>query len=486
MLEISFPQVAWRPIAPALILTVTALAILLLDLCPPRDRKRHLGFLGLLGVVATLLASVALWGQSERAFHNMIVLDNFALFFDLIFCYSSALVVLLSLDFLRRRGAELGEYYILVLFATAGMVLMASGIDLLIIFLGLELMSIPLYVLAGFFRAERRSGESAMKYFLLGAFATGFFLYGITLIYGLTGTTTLDGIAQALTQGALGRDPSLVIGFGLLLVGFGFKISSVPFHMWVPDVYEGAPTPITILIATGSKAAAFAALFRVLYASLRGFQPDWVILFWGLAALTMTVGNIVAIAQSNLKRMLAYSSVAHVGYMMVGLTAGGSFGSASVLFYLLTYTFTTAGAFGVILLLERGGEEALHLEDYSGLGFRHPILALSLSLFLLSLIGVPPTAGFMGKVYLFGAAVRSGYLWLAIIAVLNSAVAAYYYLRLIVYMYMREPEGVRTRYTPSFAGALALGIALWTVFQFGLAPSSVFELAQGAVAPLLR
>ncbi|HLC40167.1 MAG TPA: NADH-quinone oxidoreductase subunit N [Methylomirabilota bacterium] len=485
-MEISFPAVAWRPVAPYLILTGTALLVILLDLVPPHRRKHHLGVVALFGVVAALMVSVFLWGQSGRAFRNMVVLDNFALFFDLIFGYSAALVILLSLDSLRRRGAELAEYYILVLFAAGGMILMASGNDLLIIFLGLEQMSISLYVLAGFFRTELRSSESAMKYFLLGAFATGFFLYGIALIYGATGTTNLDGIAQTLQQTPLGRDPLLLIGAALLLVGFGFKISSVPFHMWVPDVYEGAPTPITALIATGSKAAAFAALLRVLYAPMRGLQPDWVVLFWGLAALTMTLGNVVAIAQSNLKRMLAYSSIAHAGYMLVGVVAGGAFGTASVLFYLLVYTFTTVGAFGVILLLERSGEEAVDIRDYSGLGFRHPVLALTLSFFLLSLIGVPPTAGFVGKVYLFGAAVRSGYVWLAVIAVVNSAVAAYYYLRLIVYMYMREPEGVETRYAPSFAGALALGIALWTVFQFGLAPSALFDLAQGAVAPLIR
>src|SRR3990172_2660087 len=246
-MEISFPAVAWRPVAPYLILTGTALLVILLDLVPPHRRKHHLGVVALFGVVAALMVSVFLWGQSGRAFRNMVVLDNFALFFDLIFGYSAALVILLSLDSLRRRGAELAEYYILVLFAAGGGILMASGHDLFIIFLGLEQMSISLYVLAGFFRTELRSSESAMKYFLLGAFATGFFLYGIALIYGVTGTTNLDGIAQTLQQTPLGRDPLLLIGAALLLVGFGFKISSVPFHMWVPDVYEGAPTPITAL-----------------------------------------------------------------------------------------------------------------------------------------------------------------------------------------------------------------------------------------------
>jgi NADH-quinone oxidoreductase subunit N len=269
-------------------------------------------------------------------------------------------------------------------------------------------------------------------------------------------------------------------------VGFGFKISSVPFHMWTADVYEGAPTSVTALIATGSKAAAFAALVRVLLQALRPIQGEWAWLFWGLAVLSMTLGNVVAIAQQNLKRMLAYSSIAHVGYMLIGIVAGGSLGNGGVLFYLLVYTFTTAGAFGVILLLERGGEEAVSLGDTAGLAARHPLAALALAVFLLSLVGIPPTAGFAGKFYLFGAAVRSGYIWLAVLGVLNSAVAAYYYLRVIVTMYMREPEGTLTMVAPSFAGALALLVALWGVIQLGIMPAPIFDLAQSAVLPLLR
>jgi len=345
-------------------------------------------------------------------------------------------------------------------------------------------MSLALYVLAGIFRT-RAAGEASMKYFLLGAFASGFFLYGIALIYGSTGSTNLNKIGAAVAAGSA-RDPLLLIGFGLLLVGFGFKISSVPFHMWTADVYEGAPTSVTALIATGSKAAAFAALVRVLLQALRPLQGEWAWLFWGLAVLSMTLGNVVAIAQQNLKRMLAYSSIAHVGYMLIGVVAGGSLGNGAVLFYLLIYTFTTAGAFGVILLLERGGEEAVSVGDTAGLAARHPLAALALSVFLLSLVGIPPTAGFVGKVYLFGAAVRSGYIWLAVLGVLNSAVAAYYYLRVIVTMYMREPEGAPTDVAPSFAGALALLVALWGVIQLGIMPAPIFDLAQSAVLPLLR
>jgi NADH-quinone oxidoreductase subunit N len=475
---------ALPPVLPLLAVTGTAFLLILLDLLPPRNAKGHLGVAALAGIVAALLVTLLLWGREGRAFGGMVVLDGFALFFDVVICYAAALVLLLSMDYLRRNGRETGEYYILLLFATLGMMLMVHAADLILIFLALELMSLSLYVLAGFFRWRLAAGESSMKYFLLGAFATGFFVYGIALIYGATGSTALDRIAGA--AGAQGPGPLLIVGLGLLLVGFGFKISSVPFHMWAPDVYEGAPTSVAALIATGSKAAAFGALLRVLLSTFKGAQPDWTLLLWGVAVLTMTVGNVVAIAQSNLKRMLAYSSVAHAGYILVGVVAGGSLGAGGVLFYLLVYTFTTVGAFGVILLLERGRQEAVNLEDYGGLAASHPVLALTLALFLLSLIGMPPTAGFAGKFYLFGAAVRSGYIWLAIIAVLNSAVAAYYYLRVIVYMYMRDQEGAPTGPAPSFAGRLALGIALWGVLQLGLMPAPVLDLAQAAVAPLLR
>ena len=485
--DFPFPQITISVLLPALIVLGAGGLVLLLDLLPPRDSKTHLGGVALAGILAALLATVWLWlrGGDARAFRDMVVLDGYALFFDVVICYAAALVVMLSMDYLGRTGGESGEYYALVLFSTAGMMLMASAGDLIVVFLSLELMSLSLYVLAGLFKRRLTSGEASMKYFLLGAFATSFFLYGVALIYGATGSTNLDRIANAVAAGA-GGDPMLVIGFGLLLVGFGFKISSVPFHMWAPDAYEGAPTSITALIATGSKAAAFASLLRVLLTALRGAPLDWPMLVWGMAAITMTLGNVVALAQQNIKRMLAYSSIAHVGYVLVGVVAGGSLGNGAVLFYLLVYTFTTAGAFGAVLLLERSGREAVQLADYGGLAARHPVLAVALSMFLLSLIGIPPTAGFVGKFYLFGAAVKSGYVWLAVIGVLNSAVAAYYYLRLIVLMYMREPEGAPTVMAPSFSGALALVVALWGVVQLGVAPGPLFDLAQAAVIPLLR
>ena len=478
------PPISLAVLAPALIVMGAGCLVLLLDLLPPRASKVHLATVALLGVVAALLTSLAAWGGRGRGFRDMVILDNYALFFHVVICYGAALIVLLSIDYLRRSGVESGEYYALVLFSTSGMLLLTSASDLIVVFLAIELMSLSLYVLSGLFKGRRQAGEASMKYFLLGAFASAFLLYGIALLYGATGTTNIDRIAAAAA--AAPHDTLLIAGLGLLLVGFGFKISSAPFHMWAPDVYEGAPTSVTALIATGSKAAVFAVLVRLLLSGVRAVQADWTAVLWVLAALTMTLGNVVAIAQSNLKRMLAYSSIAHVGYMLVGLVAGGAAGAGAVLFYLLAYTFTTAGTFGVITLCVRAGEEAVDVRDYAGLGRRHPVLAFALALLLLSLVGIPPLAGFVGKFYLFGAAVRAGFVWLAVLGVLNSAVAAYYYLRVIVTMYMQEPDGQSASVAPSFAGGLAVTIAVIGVVLLGLMPAPFVDLAQVAVAPLLR
>jgi NADH-quinone oxidoreductase subunit N len=472
------------PVLPTLVVVATALLVLLLDLAPARWGRAHLATMALAGLVGALVLTVTAWGGRGPAFHQMVVLDNFALFFHLVVGYAAALVVLVSMDYLPRAGVESGEYYALVLFASAGMLLLVSAADLVVVFLALELMSLSLYVLAGLFRQRREAGEASMKYFLLGVFASAFLLYGIALLYGAAGSTRVDRIAAAAA--AAPHDPLVLLGLGLVLVGFGFKISSVPFHMWAPDVYQGAPTSVTAFIATGSKAAAFAALLRVLLGGLRPAQPEVLALLWALAALTMTLGNVVALVQSNLKRLLAYSSIAHVGYMLVGVVAGGPAGAGAVLFYLLAYTFTTAGAFGVVALCQRSGEEAVDIRDYAGLARRHPGLALALAVFLLSLVGIPPLAGFVGKVYLFGAAVQAGYVGLAVLAGLNSAVAAYYYLRVVVSMYMEEPAGAGASLAGSLAGGLALGVALAGVVLLGIAPGPFAELAQAAVTPLLR
>ena len=476
------PPVTLGPLVPTLVLLGAAVFVLLLDLLPPREDKTHLAFVALVGVVGALLTALTRWGRDLRGFHDMVVLDNYALFLDVVICYATALVILLSIDYLHREGGPAGEYYALVLFSAAGMTLMASANDLVVVFLALELMSLCLYVLAGLFKQRLDSGEASMKYFLLGAFASSFLLYGIALTYGATGSTNFARLAAATH----GRDVVFLVGLGLMLVGFGFKISAAPFHMWVPDVYQGAPTSVTTLIATASKAAAFAALIRLFLGAIRPAPADWAALVWGLAAVTMTIGNLAAIAQSNLKRMLAYSSVAHVGYMMVGLVSGGTAGAGAILYYLFAYSFTTVGTFGVLCLCERAGEEAVEVGDYAGLGRRHPILAGALTLFLLSLVGIPPLAGFVGKFYLFGAAVQGGYFWLAVVGVLNSAIAAYYYLRVIVYMYMREPEGETATLAPSFAGGVALAVAAAGVVLLGVMPAPFADLAQSAVAPLFR
>jgi NADH-quinone oxidoreductase subunit N len=480
MSPIVAPPIALATLLPTLIVLGTALLVLLLDLLPPRHGKAHLAVTALAGLIGALLATLAVWGGRGGGFRNMITLDNHALFFHLVIIYAAALAVLMSMDYLWRAGADSGEYYALLLFSASGMLLLASANDLIVVFLAVELMSLSLYVLAGLFKRRREAGEASMKYFLLGVLASAFLLYGIALLYGAAGSTNFDRVAAAP------RSPLVLLGLGLLLVGFGFKISSVPFHMWAPDVYQGAPTSVTAFIATGSKAAVFAALIRLVVAGLRSVQADATPVLWALAAATMTVGNVVAIAQSNLKRMLAYSSVAHVGYVLVGVVAGGPAGAGAVLFYLLAYTFTTVGTFGVIALCERAGEEAVDVRDYAGLGRRHPGLALVLSLFLLSLVGIPPLAGFVGKVYLFGAAVRAGFLWLAVIAVLNSALAAYYYLRVVVVMYMRDADGTPASPVPSFAGGLALAIALAGIVLLGVVPAPFADLALAAVTPLLR
>jgi NADH-quinone oxidoreductase subunit N len=482
---LSLPALDVTPLLPVLLVTVACFGCLLLDASPAGGRRGVLAAVGILGVGGAMAVSVLRWGAPPAALQRMIVLDGFALFVNVVIGVATVLVLLLSVGYLPRRRIEAGEHYALVLFAAVGMMLMAAATDLLVVFLGLELMSISLYVLAGAVRGRPEGGEASLKYFLLGAFASGFFLYGIALLYGATGTTSLAGLGTALAAPGAVRDPLVLAGLAFLLVGFGFKTSAVPFHQWAPDVYEGAPTTITAFIATGSKAAAFAGLLRVLTA-MRPLEGVWAGGLWLAAALTMTVGNAVALAQSNVKRLLAYSSIAHVGYMLVGLAAGLDPGAPAVLFYLGVYAVASVGAFGVVLLLEREGEEAVDVDAYGGLAARHPVLALALTVFLLALIGMPPTAGFVGKVYLFRAAIEHNLIWLAVIAVLNSALAAYYYLRLIVYMYMRDQEGAPLQLAVTPAAAFALVVSAWVTLQLGLWPGPVLAAAQQAVAPLLR
>ncbi len=415
----------------------------------------------------------------------MVVIDYYSLFFKIVFLITTGLTVLMSIRFLKEEGFDFGEYYVLVLFAAVGMMFMASAADLIIIFLGLETFSLSIYVLAGFFRTQPKSNESSMKYFLLGAFSTGFLLYGIALIYGATGTTNLKGIYEFVRRSQLLTDPLLLIGMSLLIVGFGFKVASVPFHMWTPDVYEGAPTSITAFMSVGPKAAGFAAFLRVFLYSFSSLQSDWVWILWVLAVLTMTLGNIVAIAQKNIKRMLAYSSIAHAGYILVAMVAAGELGTASILFYLLAYAFMNLGAFGVVILYGRKGEENVNLSDYSGMGYKYPLLAAAMAIFMFSLAGIPPTAGFVGKFYIFSAAVKAGYIGLAIIGVLNSALSVYFYLRVTVMMYMRPAEKEFGRLDLSPAMVIALVIAVIGTLQMGITPSHYLNLARQSILALM-
>jgi NADH-quinone oxidoreductase subunit N len=481
-MEIVIPPVSLKIIAPQLIVALSAIVVLVVDLVLPRDRKSALAYLSLLGLALSFVASILLWGQEGLAFADMAVLDALSLFFGFIFLIVTAIVVLLSLNYIVQQGINYGEYYALLLFATSGMMLVAASANLITLFLGLELLSLSLYILTGFARRRPASGEAALKYFLLGAFASGFLLYGIALTYGATGTTDLAQIADFLQRAGSSTDPMLLIGAGLLLIGLGFKVAMVPFHMWVPDVYEGAPTSVTAFMSVGTKAAGFAALLRLLFLALPALQSYWTLALAVLSVLTMTTGNVIAIAQTNIKRMLAYSGIAHAGYLLVALASASQRGAASILFYLLVYAAINLGAFGMVIALgqrEEEGGEYLNLTDYAGLGFRRPLLAATFAIFLLSLGGIPPTAGFAGKFYIFSAAVEANLISLAIIGILNSVLSLFFYLRVIRIMYADEPSR-QFGYLP-LPTIMALTVAALGTLLLGLFPGSLIELAQRAV-----
>jgi NADH-quinone oxidoreductase subunit N len=472
------PNISYVALLPILILTGTALLALIADLWMEGPDREGLGWIGLLGLVATAITALTLWSTRISTLSDTLVVDRYGLFFTLLFCVVSGLTLLMSMSYLETTEIKTGDYYSLVLFSTLGMVLMATATDLIVIFLGLEVMSIAAYALAGLARGELRSNEAALKYFLLGAFASGFLLFGIALLYGATGNTTLPQIAQRLPALAAEQRLLATAGMALLIVGFGFKVAAVPFHVWAPDVYEGSPTSVTALMAVGIKAAAFAAFARVFMHTLVVFRADWTGVLWVLAVLTMTVGNVTALVQRNIKRMLAYSSVAHAGYLLVGMVAGGEAGGSAVLFYLIAYAFMTLGAFAVVIALGRRGQPNENLDDYAGVGFRSPFLGAAMAVFMLSLSGIPPLAGFVGKFYIFSAAVKSGYTGLAIIGVLNSVVSVYYYVGVLVRMYMTEgtTEVAAPSSRPYLFATLLLTVS-GTVL-LGLFPSSLFEVAR--------
>src|SRR5215212_1637912 len=424
-------------IVPELVLTAGSLLVLIADVLLPKKSRGPLAWITLLVLAVTAASLVPFASTRVEVAHGLLAVDQFGLFFKIIFLIAAAITVLMSVPYLKVEGATSpGEYYFLILCATLGMMVMAGGIDLITIFIGLETMAVAFYILAGFIKPSQRSNEAAVKYFLLGAFSLGILLYGMSLMYGLSGTTNLRHMATLFVGQE--RDPRLVLAVILVAAGVGFKIAAVPFHMWAPDVYEGAPTPVTAFLSVGSKAASFAMLLRIFMEGLPTMSADWRLLFWVLAVITMTVGNVAAVTQSNVKRMLAYSSIAHAGYVLIGIVAGTSRGITATLVYLLIYSFMQLGAFAVVVILRRSDVAGEELKDFSGLYLRNPFAAFAMLLFMLSLGGIPPTAGFMGKFWLFSAAIDAHYYWLAVIGVLNSAISLYYYVRIVVFMYLKK------------------------------------------------
>lgn len=468
---LKFPDIG--PIMPEIVLACAALAILMLELVLKRKET-----IAVLSIAAAALVTLTMTGSEGTTFGGMFVSDPYAMFFKLIFLSSLILSILISVKYIAVEKVNFGEYYALLLFATLGMMIMASAGDLIVLYLGLELMALSTYVLAGFIRHDKRSNEAAMKYFLLGAFASAMLLFGISIIYGITGTTDLRAIAEHISKGS----PSAYLTLSLifLICAFSFKVAAAPFHMWAPDVYEGAPTSVTAFMSVGPKAAGFAAMGRVFLVAFAPVQIDWVRILIPIAILTMAVGNILALSQSNIKRMLAYSSIAHAGYALLGLIAGSSEGLAGMMNYLLIYAFMNIGAFAVIVLLRSEGFRGEEITDYEGLSKSHPLLSALMLVFMFSLTGIPPTAGFMGKFYIFLAAVNAGYTWLVVVAVLFSAVSAYFYMRIVMYMYMREPKG-EVRLSASPAINIALAITVIAVLVIGIIPGKVIELAKTAV-----
>jgi NADH-quinone oxidoreductase subunit N len=471
-----------RPLVPALIVAITGMAVLLAQAFSPRGKTPPSAVLSLAGL-GTALLSVLLLCRGPRyglgaSTGGAVSADAFALFLQALVLCIGVLVVLLSPAYLRATGFGRGEYYSLVLFSIVGMLGLVSTTELISLFVALEIMSVALYALTAMRRDQIESQEAAIKYFVTGAFSSAFFLYGIAMLFGVAGSTSLGRIASAAASP--GHEGLAIVGAGLLLVGLGFKVASVPFHMWAPDVYEGAPTTVTAFMSAGVKAAAFGALIRIFGAALPGLQDRWQPAVAALAVLTMVVGNLGALSQTSVKRMLAWSSVAHAGYLLTALVAAPRVAAEAVLFYLVGYAAVNLGGFGAIAALARDGREPIGLDDLSGLARRRPALAAALTVYLVSLTGVPISAGFVGKFYLFGAAVGAGHVTLAIVGVVMSVVSAYYYLRVVVHMYMKEPTG-EDAWSPLTAGAaVALFVSVVVVLGLGVYPTPLLDLARAA------
>ena len=469
---------------PYTLLTVWACILLLVDLFIPKGRKGITALLSALGLAITLGFTLAQIGTERSGFSGMVVLDGFSTFVNALLLVSGLLGVALAYGYIKRMNIERGEYYTLLLFSITGMMLMAQASDLIVVFIALELLSIPLYVLAAFNRSRPESEEAGLKYFLLGAFATGFVVYGTALVFGATGYTNLTAIVAYASTGTSGL--LLTIGAALILVGFGFKIAAVPFHMWTPDVYQGAPSAVTAFMSSGAKIAGFAALLRVFATAFPTLAADMTDVLWALAASTMILGNVIAISQTNIKRLLAYSSIAHAGYILMAFVPYGNpavrdVSIAAGLFYLVSYAVTNFGAWSVVIALEKAEGKGLEIADYAGLGRKYPAIAAAMTVFMLSLIGFPPTLGMVGKFYLFRSVIAGGYTWLAIIGVLTSLISAYYYLRVVVTMYMKDGEPVTERETWL---AITTGATAVLTVVLSLVPQFLFAWASEAVLKL--
>lgn len=471
------------PILPETIMILVALTVLVFDFFIEKDRKSLLGWYSLAGIIVAAYASYALMAMNGTFFGGTFHLDPFSTFFKFVFYIACGLGILVSINYLKVEDIHRGEYYALMLFATTGMMLMASAGDLIILYLGLELMALSIYILAGFMRGSNRSNEAAIKYLILGAFSSGIMLYGMSLLYGLTGTTNLSGILAFLRVADL-SNPIIFLAMIMLVVSFGFKVAAAPFHMWVPDVYEGAPTSVTAFMSAGPKVAGFAVLLRVFLYTFEPLRGHSTAILAGLAVLTMAVGNVMALSQTNIKRMLAYSSIAHAGYALVGLAAGGPDGAASVMLYVLIYALMNMGAFGVVIMLRKAGERGEEISDFAGLGKTNKTAAFLMLIFMFSLTGIPPLAGFVGKFYIFKSAVQAGLVWLAVAGVLFSAISAYFYLRVIMVMYMHEPKGsIALSTAPSLA--LALAISVTAVIVIGVYPTDLLNYARASIAGIM-
>jgi NADH-quinone oxidoreductase subunit N len=467
---------AFNAIVPMACVTAAGIAAMIAEAFRERGERMPIGGLGIVGLAGAAVSTGLLWNRGASSF-DLVVADNFGLFVTAVLIVVGVLSIAISGPGIERQQLPAGEYYALMLFAIGGMILMATATDLLLIFLALEVLSLAVYVLTGIRRQSAAATEAALKYFLLGAFSSAFFLYGIALVYGLTGSTRLDRVGSFMAAQSMSPTPMHLVAVGLLLAGFAFKVAAVPFHMWTPDAYQGAPSAVTGFMSTGVKAAAFAAFARVFLDALEPRLSDWSLVLWAVAAATMILGTVVGVTQSNVKRMLAYSSIGHGGYLIVAIVAANDIGKGALLFYLLTYAITNLGAFGVIAVLDAGDRPNDRVEDFAGLWNERPGLAALMTIFLLSLGGFPPLAGFIAKWYVFSAAIKAGYNWLAIIGVLTSVVSVFFYLRIVVMMYM-TPKGDRDPLprTPIVAGA-ALVVSAILLLYLGILPARILDLA---------